>query len=395
MRENPALREQSIHISVGVPPYARGSIRFRRGIRQTAFHPHIGARAKLLKVHNTFLKPYYVENLLDEYWGMRNAAALFDVTGEEATEITGPKALAVMNELVTRDLTRVKDGECLYAIMCYDYGGIVEDAVLIRFNAQKFWWVGGLGNAEQWIYSNSIDRNVTVESRLDRTHIASIQGPKSREILQNVSDGDVASLPFYHMLEAKVCGVPAVITRTGYTAELGYEVYVDFDKGEAMFSGLWEECKAAGGTLGGSGIMDLRRVEAGLIDFSTDFDWHHTPYQVGLGWMLNMKKGFFHGREALSRPEAKDPASRLAGLALDSKHEAFKGDRVLLDGKSVGEITSAVLSPTLGKSIAIAMLEKGVAEIGRALHVETGGMLTAARVAPMPFLDPQRELSKV
>lgn len=395
MRDNPTVREQTIHTSIGVPPYAKGDIRFRRGIRQTSFHSVIGSKAKLLKVHNTFLKPYYLENLLDEYWTMRKAAALFDVTGEEITEVTGPDALPFLNTLVTRDLNRVKDGECLYAIMCYDYGGIVEDAVVVRFSAKKFWWVGGLGNAEQWIYGNSIGRNVTVRSRLERTHIASLQGPKSREILQAVSDGDIASLPFYHMLEATVCGVPAVVTRTGYTAELGYEVYVDCDKGQAMFGGLWEACKRAGGTLGGSGVMDLRRVEAGLIDFSTDFDWHHTPYQVGLGWMLNMKKGFFHGRETLSRPEAHDPATRLAGLTLEGKEAALKGDRVLLDGKTVGEITSAVLSPTLGKSIAIAMLDRSAATTGQALYVETGERSTPARVSPMPFLDPERKLSKV
>src|SRR5262245_48027527 len=124
MRVNPSTREYSFNTTVGIPPYAAGEINFRKGIKQTAFHNVIGKKGKLLKVHNTFLKPYYVEDVLEEYWTMRKIAGLFDVTGEEVTEVSGPEALALMNELVTRDLTRLADRQCLYAIMCYDYGGI-------------------------------------------------------------------------------------------------------------------------------------------------------------------------------------------------------------------------------------------------------------------------------
>jgi aminomethyltransferase len=395
MRTNPAFREYAFTTTVGVVPYAQGEVRFRKGIKQTAFHRLIGQRGKLLKVHNTFLKPYYVEDVLDEYWTMRQVAGLFDVTGEEITEIAGPEAQALMNALVPRDLTKMADGQCLYGIMCYDYGGIVEDAVLIRFSAERFWWVGGLGFSEQWIYGNSIGRDVEVTSLLDRKHIASIQGPKSRDILQSVSDADLGKLPFYHMAETRICGVPVVITRTGYTAELGYEIYVDCDKGETVFGGVWQACQAAGGRLCGSGTLDLRRVEAGLIDFSSDFDWHHTPYQVGLGWMLNMKKGFFHGREALDTEATRNPSRRLAGLRLAGKTAALKGDTVLADGKAIGEITSAVLSPTLDASIAIAMIDSRCTEPGRQIELDMNGERVSGAVVSMPFLDPERKLAKV
>jgi aminomethyltransferase len=267
--------------------------------------------------------------------------------------------------------------------------------VLVRFSPERFWWIGGLGHSEQWIYGNSLGRDVTVRSLLDAKHIASLQGPQSRDILQEVCDADLSRLPFYHMKEAQVCGVPTVITRTGYTAELGYEVYVDFDKGEGMFTGLWEACRKRGGQLCGSGVLDLRRVEAGLIDFSSDFDWHHTPYQVGLGWMLNMKKGFFHGRAALAGETTRTPATKLAGLQIAGKDAAMKGDRVQRDGRDIGEITSGVLSPSLDASIAIAMIDSKATGIGQALQVVMGDRKVDATVAAMPFFDPERKLSKV
>lgn len=391
----PAVKEISLKTVVGLPPYASGEVKFRKGIKQTAFHPVIGAKAALLKVHNTFLKPYYLSDLQSEYWAMRNAAGLFDVTGEEAIEIAGPGALELMNELLTRDIRKVADGQCIYGIMCYDYGGLVEDAVVVRFNAEKFWWIGGLGYSEQWIYQNSLGRDVTVRSLLDIKAIASIQGPKSREVLQKVCGAGIAALPFYHMAETTVCGVPCVVTRTGYTAELGYEIFVDRDRGEKVFAGLWEALEPAGGRLCGSGVLDLRRTEAGLIDFSTDFDWHHTPYEVGLGWMLNFRKGFFHGAEALSSEAARNPSRRLAGLRLQSEGPMLKGDPVVAEGRTVGEITSAIVSPTLKASIAIAMLATPAATVGQKIEVLSGDERVAGEVVPMPFLDPERKLSKV
>lgn len=394
MPGNQAIKEYSFRTTVGVPPYSRAEQTFRKGIKQTAFHNIIGAKGAVLKVHNTFLKPFYVEDLIREYHVMRQVAGLFDVTGEEIIEVTGPGALDFMNEMMPRDLRKIADGQCLYGIMCYDYGGLVEDAVVVRFDAQKFWWIGGLGFSEQWIWSNAIGRDVTVRSLLDQKALASLQGPKSREILQSVCDGDITSLPFYHMTRTKVCGVDCVVTRTGYTAELGFEVIVDVAQGEEVFGGLHDANSRAGGTLAGSGALDLRRVEAGLIDFSTDFDWHHTPWQVGLGWMLNMNKGYFHGREALAAAAARNPAEKLAGLRLSGNEAPHKGDVILIDGVRVGEVTSGIVSPTLEVPLAITMLKSTATTIGQKVDVISQSAPVSAEVVAMPFLDPERKLSK-
>lgn len=394
MRDDPTVQRSEFASYVGIPPYSKGITRFRKGFKHTAFYPVIGRAAREFKLHNTYLKPDQITDPVDEYWAMRRVAGLWDVTGEEVIEIAGPDAVALMNELIPRDLARATNGQCLYAVMCYDYGGIVEDGVLIRFNPERIWWVGGPGHSEQWIYAHSLGRRVTVTSYLDDKHVASLQGPKSRDILQSVCDADLSRLPFYHSIEAHVCGVPTVISRTGYTAELGFDIYVDVGSGAKMFSALWEESRRHGVKLCGSRALGIRRIEAAILNFGQDFDWQHTPYHVGLGWMVNANKGFFHGREVLTGAEAREPATRLAGLRLEGNDASLIGDQVLLEGQPVGQVTSATISPSLKASIAIAMLDRRAAAIGQRLTVQFGDRSVAAEVVPMPFFDPERKLSK-
>lgn len=378
----------------GVPPYIRSGMRMRSGLKRTAFYPVIGPLACDYKLHNSYLKPDRITDPLEEYWAMRTVAGLWDVTGEEAIELAGPDALALLDELVPRDLARLADGRCLYCVMCYDYGGIVEDAVLIRFAADRFWWVGGPGFSEQWIYAHALGRRVSVRSRLDETHVASLQGPRSREILQRVADADLSRLPYYGMVEGRVCGVPAVISRTGYTAELGFDIYVDVESGARLFADLWEAGRRDGVALCGSRALDIRRIEAAILNFGHDFDWQHNPFEIGLGWMVDARKPHFHGREALLRAQEAGPATRLAGLRLEAEEAALVGDRVLVGGRMVGTVTSAVLSPSLAASIAIARLETPASAPGTELTVDLGGRPAKAAVVPMPFFDPERKLSK-
>jgi aminomethyltransferase len=394
MRSDPSLRRSEFASYVGVPPYSKGVTRFRKGLKHTAFYPVIGAVAREFKLHNSYLKPDQVTDPLDEYWTMRKIAGLWDVTGEEVIEIAGPDALAVMNELIPRDLARARDGQCLYTVMCYDYGGIVEDAVLIRFSPEKLWWVGGPGHSEQWIYAHALGRDVTVTSKLDDIHVASLQGPASREILQGATDADLSRLPFYFAVAANVCGVPAVISRTGFTAELGYDIYVEVPLAARMFSDLWDEARRHGAKLCGSRALGLRRIEAAILNFGQDFDWQHTPFHIGLGWMVSRSKGDFRGRAALTAEAARAPARCLAGLRLQRQEPALTGDAVLRDGHVVGEVTSATISPSLQASIAIAMLDRRAATPGERLTVRFGEQPVAAEVVKMPFFDPERTLSK-
>ena len=379
---------------VGVPPYLHTGVRMKGGLKRTAFAPVLDRYAREYKLHNTFLKPDHLSDPREEYRALREVAGLWDVTGEEPVEIRGPEAAALVEELVPRDLRTLADGRCAFSVMCYDYGGIVEDAILIRFNAEKFWWVGGPGASEQWIYGHAIGREVEVRSHLDRIHVASIQGPRSREILQSVCSADLDRLSYFGMVEAEVCGAPVVISRTGFTAELGYDLYVPVAQGADMFAGIWEAGRGAGMKLCGSRTLNVRRMEAGILNVGQDFDWTCNPYEIGLGWMVDLDKRFFHGQDALRRIAAEGPARRVAGFEIDHDRAVAHGSAVKRDGEPVGVVSSALLSPTLGASIGIGLLRADCARRSTELVIEDPEGPRAARVVAMPFLDRERRLAR-
>ncbi|MGH6717982.1 MAG: aminomethyltransferase family protein [Alphaproteobacteria bacterium] len=376
------------------PPYSTGEMRLKGGLKRTSFHPVIGRFARQYKLHNSYLKPDVISDPLKEYWATRTVAALWDVTGEEVIEVAGPDALTVMDELVPRDLTRLKDGRCRYAIMCYEHGGIVEDGVVVRFGPERLWWVGGPAHAEAWIYAHAVGRDVRVTSFLDDIHVASIQGPKSRAILQRVAGDDVSRVPYFGVAATTVCGVPVVVTRTGYTGELGFDIYVDVARAVTMFEGLWQAGRADGLELAGSQALNLRRVEAAILNVGYDFDWRHNPYEVGLGWMIDPAKRVFVGRAALARIAAAGVTRRIAGLRLAGTTVAHQGDWVVTGGRRVGRVTSAVWGPTVAASIAMAFVETAATPLGVRLDIEHEGATLAAEVVALPFLDPERKLSR-
>jgi aminomethyltransferase len=375
-------------------PYTPTVNRLKLGLRRTAFHQVIGARAKQFKLHNGFLKPDIVTDPIEEYWAMRRAAGLWDVTGEEPIEVSGKEALSVLNELVPRDLARLRDGRCLYSVMCYDYGGILEDGVIVRFGPERLWWVGGPAPAEQWIYAHALGREAGVRSRLNEVHVCSVQGPRSRDILQRVCESDLSRLPYYGVIETKVCAVPVVVSRTGYTAELGFDIYVDVGRGAALFGELWEAGKPCGLALCGSRALAIRRTEAGILDIGAEFDWTTNPYEVGLGWMVDLGKPRFRGRDALAAVRERGVERRLVGLRLGSERVPLHADRVSAGGRPVGAVTSAVRSPALDGVIAMAMVAVGAAEEGTEIEVESAGERLGGVVVRLPFLDPERRLAR-
>jgi aminomethyltransferase len=370
---------------------------FKGGFRVTGFHPLMGAVAAGLKLHNTFLKPWRFASLAEEYAALRNAAALFDVTGEEVIEVRGADALRVMDRLVVRDLTRLADGRCVYAVMCYPYGGIVEDGIVVKFSDEHLWWSGGPAASEQWIYQHGLGHDVSVTSRLDDLHVISIQGPRSREILRSAGLPEIDAVPYFGLLaDGHLGGVPVIVTRTGYTGELGYDVYVDARRALELAGALLE----AGGPLGltrcGSRTLDVRRVEAGILNVGQDFDWRHTPLDCGLGWMLDLEAEFV-GKDALVGQRQRGVASELVGLLAAPGAALTVGDRVLdRAADRIGVVTSAAASPELQRPIAIARVDAGSARAGDGVgvHGSSDGRESVATVAALPFVDPERKRAR-
>lgn len=378
----------------GAPPYLATPIRSRSGLKRTAFFPTIGTIATDYKLHNTYLKPDFFTDPVEEYAAIRQTAGLLDVTGEEILEIRGPDAEALLDDLMPRDVRKMNDGHCYYSVLLHDHGGIVEDGILVRFDKTHFWWIGGPGNSEEHLYAHGVSRDVTIESFNDRIHVASLQGPKSRDILQSVCDADLTPVPFYGMIRARVCGVPVTISRTGYTAELGYDIYVDVTEGEAFFANLWAAVKAQGGALCGSKSLGIRRLEAAILNFGQDFDWQHTPYEIGLGWMVSQTKAPFRAQKALAVAREATPPRRIVGLKISGTEVPLLGDSILFEGLPVGIITSATGSPVLGCPIALCWIDTPLSEPGTRVSIDLDGRSADAEVVAIPFLDPERKLSK-
>ncbi|AGT10676.1 aminomethyltransferase family protein [Paracoccus aminophilus] len=395
MHQRPDPRHVTVNFNsvVGTPPFSASPIRARKGLKRTAFFDLVWARAENFKLHNTYLKPDFFTDPLEEYHAIRETAGLLDVTGEEIIEITGPDAIALLDAIMPRDVRKMKDGMCYYSVLCHDHGGIVEDGIVAKFSDERLWWIGGPGSAEEWIWANAQGRDVKVESFNDRIHVASIQGPKSREILQSVTEGDLAAVPFYGLLSAKVCGVDVVISRTGYTAELGYDIYVPVAPAAQFFADLWAVTEAAGGKLAGSRSLGIRRIEASILNFGQDFDWQHNPVEVGLGWMISESKAPWRAGEVLLAAKHQTPKRSIIGLRFKGEEVPLTEDAVLVDGAQIGIVTSALGSPTLGYPIAIALIE-GTLSFGTEVTVQAGENALLAEVVPMPFFDPERKLSK-
>jgi len=394
-RPDPRFVRTEFASLTGAPPYARTEIRSRGGLKRTAFFPIIGALATDYKLHNTYLKPDFITDPLEEYQAMRKVAGLWDVTGEEIIEVKGEDAEALLDDLMPRDVRKMRDGQAYYSVLCYDHGGIVEDGIRVRFNRTLFWWIGGPGSSEEWLYANAHGRDVTLTSYNDRIHVASLQGPQSRAILQEVCDQDLSRVPFYGMFQGKVCGVPVTVTRTGYSAELGFDIYVDIAQGAQMFSNLWDVARKQGSALCGSRALGIRRVEAAILNFGQDFDWQHTPVEIGLSWMISETKAPYRAQKALMAKKANPPATRLIGLRFGGDEVPLIGDAVLAGGKRIGSVTSATGAPSLGYPIAIAMIHDPAYEgLGTRLEVDFSRRPVPAEVVAMPFFDPERKLSK-
>ena len=390
----PAVLERTnVNLVIDGPPFSPRANRLKDGLKRTAFWPVISQLTEDFKVHNTYLKPDVFTDPVDEYWAMRRNAGLWDVTGEEVVEITGPDARRLIERSVPRKLDNLRPGKSLFAFLLYPHGGVVEDGVLTMFAEDRFWWVGGPGPAEVWLAANATGLDVTVRSYLDQIHLCAIQGPKSRDILARVSDIDLDKLPWFGMAEGRVCGVDTVVTRTGFTAELGYDIHIGVDRALDVYQGLREAGEPDGLVLCGSQAMNIRRMEAAILNIGAEIDWTTNPFELGWEGMLDWSRDFI-GKDALAKLRDSGPGRRVAGLVLAGDTVAKTGAPMLYDGVEVGLVSSAIWGPSIEKSIALAMLTTPAWQIGTALTVETEEGAVAADVVELPFFDRERQLAR-
>jgi glycine cleavage system aminomethyltransferase T len=322
---------------------------------------------------------------LEDYRRLRERAALFDVP-ERPVQIQGPDAERLLDLVFTRDVGRLAPGRAGYAIACDADGGILMDGVLIRFAADRFWYVMADGEFLGWLHAHALAMDVTISD--PGSWVAQIQGPTSLDVLADACDDGLPDpFPYFAMAQVHMGGQRVVVTRTGWSGELGFEVYTDpHVDGPA----LWDRLLAVGAPHGlavqGLDSLGIRRIEAGILDNGKDMDPTMSPYAAGLGRFVDLDKASFIGREALARA---DRATSLFGLSCPAA-TPVPGDPVRADGELVGRVTAGAWSPSLDLGIGYVRMDRAGDWVGTT--VTTGG--EPATVVGLPFYDAGRAIPR-
>jgi len=347
-------------------------------------------------VYNHMFLPSYYDDPVAEYWHLLEHVTLWDVSVERQVEITGPDAFRFTQLLTPRDLSRCRVGAGRYALITAEDGGIINDPVLLRLGENHFWLALADSDVLLWARAVAMRTDMRVEIREPDVSPLQVQGPKSRAVMEALFGDRVNDLPYYNFFETNLDGIPLVVTRTGWTGEVGYEIYLrDGSRGVE----LWERIMEAGAphNIRPTGPSDIRRIEAGLLNYGADMTLDNNPYEVGLGRLVEPdKEAEFIGKDALRRIKAKGVTRKLVGVEihadpLDLNETAWP---VSVRGAIVGMVTSAVYSPRLKRNIGYAMVPVAHAAVGTELLVETPLGAAKATVVTMPFVDPKKQIPR-
>jgi aminomethyltransferase len=353
--------------------------------------------AKSYTVYNHMLFPICFADLEEEYWHLLRHVTLWDVAVERQVEITGPDAFAFTNSLTPRDLSKCAVGQGKYVVITAEDGGIINDPVLLRLGENHFWLALADSDVLLWARGVALRSGMNVTITEPDVSPLQIQGPKAKDVVHALFGDAVLDLAYYWFLETTLDGIPVIVTRTGWTGEVGYEVYLrDGSKGDA----LWERIMAAGKPhdIHPTGPSDIRRIEAGILNWGADITLADTPYHVGLEWLVDQRKETdYLGRAALRRLKERGVDRKLVGVEIAGDPIAFNTTKwsVSAGGRGVGHVTSAIYSPRLEKNIGYTMVPAAHAAVGTKLGVTVpDGGERAATVVPMPFVDPKKEIPK-
>ena len=355
-----------------------------------------------------------------EYAAIRNSAALLDLSPLFKYHISGPDAARLLDRLVTRDVTKCHAGQVLYTPWCDERGKVIDDGTIARLDDRLFRLTSADPNL-RWLHQNAMGLNVTIEDVSDAIATLALQGPFSRAVLQDVTGADLAALKYFSLTAAKIGRIPVTITRTGYTGDLGYELWIDAAHAVEVWDALMETGRHYQLTPAGMLALDLARIEAGLLMIEVDYTSAHraliesrtsTPFELSLDWAVNLDKARFNGKQALLAEKQRGPAWRFVGIEVEwealeklyAEHHlppqlpttAWRASIPLcVNERWIGYASSGCWSPLLKKYIALAHVPAHYVQPGTPLTsevtVEHQRRQAAARVVKLPFLEPERK----
>ena len=348
-------------------------------------------------VYNHMFLPIGYDDLEREYWKLLNDVSVWDVGVERQVEITGPDGFTFANLLTPRDLTKCRVGQGKYVVITAENGGIINDPVLLRLGENHFWLALADSDVLLWAKGVAYNSGLDVEIREPDVSPLQIQGPKSKEVVKTLFGDKVLDLKYYYFLETKLDGIPVIVTRTGWSGEVGYEIYLrDGSRGDE----LWEKVMEAGRPfhIAPTGPSDIRRIEAGILNHGIDMTLENNPYEVGLDRLVDLdQEADFIGKKALSRIKADGVRRKLVGIEIEGRPLDLNMTRwpVARNGQQLGQVTSAVYSPRLKKNLGYAWVPIEYAELGTHLTITLpDGDERSATVVPKPFVDPEKEIPK-
>ena len=397
VRVYPAKERFSAAIAHRVTPDAPPKL-----TKDTGFRPRTGALTSRFTEYNGYWLPTAYDNhgAVDEYWACRERAAIMDLSPLRKWEVLGPDAEALLQATMTRDVRRLSDGQVVYTAVCNDTGGMIDDGTVFRLGPNNFRFVGGseYDGVHLREHADRLGLRVWIKESTDELHNVAVQGPLSRELLTPIvwtapTQTPFAELGWFRFSVARLRGpqgMPLIVSRTGYTGELGYELWCHPKDAPE----LWDAVVGAGDvTPLGLEALDMLRIEAGLIFAGAEFDDQVDPFEAGVGFTVpKAKEDDYVGKEALAERRA-HPQRKLVGLELDGNETAGHGDCIHVGRHQVGVVTSGTRSPSLRKNVALARMNVRYAEPGTAVEV---GKLDGhqkripATVVPFPFYDPEK-----
>ncbi|MDE2060019.1 MAG: glycine cleavage system aminomethyltransferase GcvT [candidate division NC10 bacterium] len=348
-------------------------------------HRQLGAR---MVAFGGWEMPVQYAGILEEHRAVREQAGLFDVSHMGEIEITGPGALEAVQYLTPNDASRLSVGEVQYSALTTPEGTFVDDITVYKSAADRYWLTVNASNVEKdyaWIREHVPSSGVEVRNISDDIALLALQGPRAQEILEKLASVDLETLRYFRFVEGQVIGIDCCVSRTGYTGEDGFEIYIPPQHAAILWNALLEAGAPAGLQPCGLGARDTLRLEAKMALYGQDIDDRHTVLEADLGWIVKLEKGEFIGREALVRQKAAGISRKLVGFEMCGRGIARSHYAIAKDSQPIGEVTSGGPAPSLGKNIGLGYVAVQYAVIGTEFDIMIRDCPVAARVVRTPF----------
>ena len=359
-------------------------------MKKTPFHAiHQSLGAKLIEFGGYEMPVQYPSGIVKEHLAVRTGVGVFDVSHMGEFEVRGKSAQEFLQRVTINDVSRLSEGKAQYSAMCYEDGGIVDDLLVYHCGSHYLLVVNASNISKDfaWLQAH-VEGDVTLKDVSDKTALLAVQGPRSLATLQPITDNDLASIAYYRFVQGRVAGIPMMISRTGYTGELGFELYCELNEaeGKKLWNAIFERGKEFGIAPVGLGARDTLRLEMGYCLYGNDIDQTTHPLEAGLGWITKLDKPDFIAKPVLLKAKEQGLKRKLVGFTVGDKNMPRHGYTIKVKGQPLGHVTSGTFSPSLQKGIGLGYVGATHAAAGTELTVDVRGKDISATVVNIPFL---------